>query len=197
MIILFLSLLVFAYLCGSFSSAIIVCKIMGLPDPRTQGSGNPGATNVLRMGGKAIAAAVLILDAFKGLAPLVVAKIFLSNPLLLGFVGLAAVLGHSYPLFFKFQGGKGVATLIGVLLGIYGGLGLAFLVIWFVMSKLFRYSSLAALTATALTPFLAWFMVSSGYFLPLLLIAVLVFYRHSGNIQRLMNRTEPKIGDKT
>jgi glycerol-3-phosphate acyltransferase PlsY len=191
MVILFL--FIFAYLCGSLSSAIIVCKMMGLTDPRTVGSGNPGTTNVLRIGGKVTAGIVLVLDAFKGLAPLVLAKIFLSNPLLLGFIGLAAILGHIYPIFFKFQGGKGVATLIGVLLGIFWGVGLVFLVVWILMAKIFRYSSLAALTATALMPFVAWGLVSSGYFLPLLLIAILVFYRHRANIQRLLNRTESKI----
>jgi glycerol-3-phosphate acyltransferase PlsY len=191
MIILFL--FIFAYLCGSISSAVIVCKIMGLTDPRTVGSGNPGTTNVLRIGGKVVAVVVLVLDAFKGLLPIVVAKIFISNPFLIGFIGLAAIVGHMYPIFFKFKGGKGVATLIGVLLGIAWSVGLVFLVVWIVMAKVFRYSSLAALTATALMPFVAWGLVSSGYFLPLLLTAILVFYRHRANIQRLRDRTETKI----
>ncbi len=188
--------IILSYLCGSISSAILVCKAAGLPDPRTQGSGNPGATNVLRVGGKGLAAIVLLLDALKGLIPVVLAKLFISNELALGFVAFAAVLGHMYPVFFKFQGGKGVATYIGVLFGVHWTLGLVFLVTWLVVAAIFRYSSLAALVATVAAPFSAFWLVGSYYFAPLLLAAALVLYRHQGNIARLMNRTEPKIGKK-
>lgn len=185
--------LIFSYLCGSLSSAVIVCRLLGLPDPRQAGSHNPGATNVLRIGGKKAAAAVLFLDAFKGFLTVVLAKILISHPLGLGFIALAAILGHMYPVFFKFQGGKGVATLIGVLFGISWLAGAVFVGIWLVVAALFRYSSLAALVASVCSPFFTAWIAGSGYFLPILLGISLLVYRHRGNIQRLLKGTEPKI----
>lgn len=188
--------IVLAYLCASLSSAVLVCKWLKLPDPRRTGSKNPGTTNVLRISGKKPAAAVLLLDATKGLLPVLVAKSLLGPSMAVAWVALAAIIGHMYPLFFKFQGGKGIATLIGVLLAIQWSVGVVFISIWLGMAKLFRYSSLAALTATGVIPFVAWALLGNGYCFPLGLAAALIFYRHRHNIQRLYHHTEPKFGSK-
>tara|TARA_R110000868_G_scaffold318028_1_gene578794 strand:+ start:8877 stop:9464 length:588 start_codon:yes stop_codon:yes gene_type:complete len=188
--------IIIAYLFGSINSAILVCKLLGLPDPRGEGSGNPGTTNVLRLGGKVPAIIVLLLDILKGVIPLLAAKMFGLLDLSVGLVAVAAVLGHVFPLYFKFQGGKGVATLIGVLFAIHWMLGLAFIVIWLFMALVFRISSLAALTATVLMPVAAIWLAGVNYIIPLIVIAVLVVYRHKGNIERLRKGTEPKIGKK-
>lgn len=187
----------FAYLLGSVSSAIVVCRAMGAPDPRTVGSGNPGATNVLRVAGKKAAAITLIGDAAKGFIPVVIGH-GMGLPLdTLGAVGLAAFLGHLFPVFFEFQGGKGVATFIGSLLGIAWPLAIFFGVIWLLVAKLSGYSSLAALTAAALTPLFAW---TRGY--PALLLmaitamVVMLFWRHRSNIRRLLDGTESRVGAK-
>ena len=145
-----------AYLIGSLSFAVIVSRVMGLNDPRTYGSGNPGATNVLRSGSKAAAAVTLLLDALKGLVPVLLVKLFGEHFGLgdstLALVALAAFLGHLYPVFFGFKGGKGVATALGVLLGISGWLGLATALTWLLIAVFFRYSSLAALVASIFAP---------------------------------------------
>ena len=138
------TLIALAYLLGSVSTAIIVCKLMGLPDPRTEGSGNPGATNVLRVGGKKAAAITLFGDTLKGLLPVLIARAFTSDPLILGLVGLAAFLGHLYPVFFGFKGGKGVATMLGVLFGYSWWVGLATAATWLIVAKVFKVSSLSA-----------------------------------------------------
>ncbi|HEY5789789.1 MAG TPA: glycerol-3-phosphate 1-O-acyltransferase PlsY, partial [Gammaproteobacteria bacterium] len=143
-----------AYLLGSLSSAVIVCRLAGLPDPRSGGSGNPGATNVLRLGGKRLAAVTLLGDLLKGLLPVLAARLLGVEPALLGVIALAAFLGHLYPLFFGFRGGKGVATALGVLLGLDWVVGLATLLTWLAVALLSRYSSLSSLVATALAP--AW-----------------------------------------
>ena len=140
---LFLPLL--AYLAGSVSTAIIVCRLMKLPDPRSEGSGNPGATNVLRVGGKKAAALTLIGDALKGFIPVLVANLIDATPLIVGLTALGAVLGHLYPLFFGFKGGKGVATSFGSLFGISSVVGLLTVTTWLAFSLTFRISSLAAL----------------------------------------------------
>jgi len=137
-------LILVAYLLGSISSAIIVCRIMGLSDPREQGSGNPGATNVMRIGGKKAAAITLLGDMLKGLIPVVIAQVFNVDPLILSLVVFAAFIGHLYPIFFGFAGGKGVATSFGVLLGAHWMLGLAVAVTWYVVYKLSNISSLSA-----------------------------------------------------
>src|SRR3569833_2803763 len=151
-----LLLTVAAYLVGSLSAAIIVCKLLGLPDPRTQGSRNPGATNVLRFGGKKAAAIVLVGDSVKGLLPVLVAQWLRVDDNVLAAVGLAAVLGHLYPLFFGFHGGKGVATAFGVLLGIAWPVALAAVATWLLVAKIFRIASLAALIAALLAPLFLW-----------------------------------------
>jgi len=176
-----------AYLIGSISCAIIVCRLMGLPDPREQGSGNPGATNVMRFGGKKAAIITLLGDLLKGLIPVYAAKL-LNIPIeLLAATGLAAFMGHLYPVFFKFKGGKGVATSIGVLLGFSWLLGFAFIGTWLAAYKLGKISSLSALVASILSPIYAWFIVGDVTLMGAsLLMTVLLVWRHKSNIQKLL-----------
>jgi len=184
----------FAYLLGSLSSAIIVCRLMGLPDPRTQGSHNPGATNVLRLGGKKAAAITLAGDMIKGLIPVVVAQALDAKPGVLASVGLAAFLGHLYPVFFRFQGGKGVATFIGVSLGVHWLLGLAVVATWLIIARLFRISSLAALIAAALAPFYAWSMeIATAINIVIAIMTLMLLWRHRTNIVQIFQGTEGKI----
>ena len=185
-----------AYCFGSISSAIIVCRIMRLPDPRTSGSNNPGATNVLRIGGKKAAVITLIGDLLKGLVPMLIAKMLTDNAMVIALVGGAAFLGHLYPVFFGGKGGKGVATATGVFLGLSWSLTLVLLAIWLSMAVLFRYSSLAALSAAALAPFFVlWLLPGLSFFLLSLVIAVLLFWRHKENLSRLLSGLESKIGN--
>ena len=185
----------FAYALGSVSSAIIVCRILDLPDPRKEGSKNPGATNVLRFGGKKAAAVTLIGDVLKGLIPVVVGSILGLEPLLLAAVGLAAFLGHLYPLFFGFQGGKGVATAFGVLIGFSWPVGLALAVTWLVAAKIVRISSLSALIAAVLAPIYVWWFTQTPVLLTAAcLISALLFWRHRSNIRRLLAGEESSIG---
>ena len=187
-----------AYLLGSVSSAIITCKLMGLPDPREQGSGNPGATNVLRIGGKKAALFTLTGDMLKGLVPVAVANVLNVNDSVLGSVALAAVLGHLYPLYFGFQGGKGVATTWGALLGIHWVLGLVWVFTWLLVAALFRISSLSALIATTLTPLYSYWLLSSPWLTVLnAVIAALIIWRHRTNIRNLIEGTESRIGTRT
>ena len=187
-------LILIAYLFGSLSAAIILCRLLALPDPRTQGSGNPGATNVLRIGGKKAAAATLLLDMLKGLLPVLLARSLAASLEVQALVAFAAFLGHLYPVFFRFQGGKGVATALGVLLGLNWLVGLATIATWLVMAFLFRISSLAALTAILLTPGFFWLLDRQP---PLLLaaavIALMLFWRHRSNIRKLLDGTEGRI----
>ena len=186
-----------AYLLGSVSAAIITCRLMGLPDPRESGSNNPGATNVLRLGGKKAAAITLIGDMLKGLLPVLIAKSLTGDPLIISLTALGAFLGHLYPVFFGFQGGKGVATAIGAMFGLSVAGGLMLAATWLVVSLLFRISSLAALVAFALAPLYLW--LSLGQWPPVVimtLMSALLFWRHSANIRRIMAGTEPKIGKK-
>ena len=187
---------VLAYLIGSLNFAIIVCKIAGLPDPRQEGSRNPGATNVLRMGGKKLAAIVMAGDALKGLIPVLIARAFDIHGLELSFVAMAAVLGHMYPIFFRFQGGKGVATILGAIFGLSAFVGLLVVLTWFIIAKLFKYSSLASLCSIILLPIYLVIFSNTAYVAPMIIIMILIVYRHRQNIQRLINRTEPKIGKK-
>jgi len=184
-----------AYLIGSLSAAIIICKLMGLPDPRTQGSRNPGATNVLRIAGKKTAVLVLLGDMLKGLIPLLVARAFEVEDHILAAVGLAAFLGHLYPIYFGFHGGKGVATSLGILLGLSWPLAAAVLATWLFMARGFRISSLSALTAAIAAPLYTWLLLES---VPLLVmvcvISTMLLWRHRGNIQRLISGAEGKIG---
>ncbi|WP_066710326.1 glycerol-3-phosphate 1-O-acyltransferase PlsY [Curvibacter delicatus] len=197
---------VVAYLIGSLSFAVIVSRVMGLNDPRTYGSKNPGATNVLRSGSKKAAIATLLLDAAKGWLPVALVHWF-GKPYgleagTLALVGLGAFLGHLYPVFFRFQGGKGVATALGVLLGLDWVLGLATAATWLIMAFFFRYSSLASLAAAVFAPVyyifgdgLAWTMEGPILF-AVSVMALLLIYRHAENIGRLARGTESKIGQK-
>jgi len=195
------------YLIGSLSFAIIVSRVMGLNDPRTFGSKNPGATNVLRSGSKTAAVVTLLLDACKGWLPVMLVKWY-GKPYGLeegtvAMVGLAAFVGHLYPVFFKFIGGKGGATALGVLLGISWILGLAVAATWLLMVYLFRYSSLATLTVAVLTPAYyifgdgtVWYM-NKAVLLSLSLISLFLIYRHAQNIGRLTKGTESRWGKKS
>ena len=194
------------YLLGSLSFAVIISRIMGLSDPRTYGSKNPGATNVLRSGNRAAAALTLLLDAAKGWLAVMLAD-WLGRPYGLqegsmALTGLAAFVGHLYPVFFRFSGGKGVATALGVLLGISPLLGLATAATWLLVAWLFRYSSLAALIAALMAPAyyvlgegLAWF-INARVMLALSAMSVLLLYRHAENIGRLARGTESRMGRK-
>ena len=191
-----LLLVLVGYLFGSLNSAIIVCKCMGLPSPRSVGSGNPGATNVLRLGSKPAAAITLLGDVVKGVIPVVIGHLLHVEPIYLAWIALAAVLGHLWPIFFGFKGGKGVATTIGVLLAVNIWVGLAVVLTWLVFALLFRYSSLASLVATVLSPVYAYFLFDHHAWLPLAIMALLVIIRHHANIKRLIQGTESKIGQK-
>ncbi len=190
-------LVLVAYLLGSLSSAIIVCRLAGLPDPRSGGSGNPGATNVLRLGGKRLAALTLAGDLLKGLLPVLAGHALGLPPVILALVGLAAFLGHLYPVFFRFQGGKGVATSLGVLLGLDWAVGLAAVATWLAVAAVSRYSSLSALVATALAPlWVAWRFGALEPAVACAVMTLLLFWRHAGNIRRLVAGNEPRIGQK-
>jgi glycerol-3-phosphate acyltransferase PlsY len=189
---------VLAYCFGSISSAIIVCRIMGLPDPLKSGSNNPGATNVLRIGGKKAAIITLLGDVLKGLLPVVVARMITEDPLILSLVGLGAFLGHLFPLYFGFNGGKGVATAFGVFIGLSWQLTLVLMGVWLGTALVFRYSSLAALSAAVVAPILVfWLLPGWPYFCLALAIAILLLWRHRENISRLLSGTESRIRLKT
>lgn len=186
---------VLGYVLGSISSAIVVARVMGLPDPRTVGSGNPGATNVLRHGGKKAAAITLVGDILKGVIPVLLARSITSDPQVIAFTALAAFLGHLYPVFFGFKGGKGVATAFGALVAMSGWVGLALVGTWLVMAAISRISSLSALSAAALAPLYAWLLLPSVvYFYVTLLMSALLVWRHRSNIRKLMAGTEDRIG---
>ena len=184
---------VIAYLIGSLSSAIIVCKFLNLPDPRTQGSMNPGATNVLRIGGKTPAIITLAGDMLKGFLPVLVGHLVGISGFFLGLIAVAAFLGHIYPIFFKFQGGKGVATAAGAILALSPIVGIAALISWLLVAVIFRYSSLAALVAAIVTPIFMLFLGNKAYVLPTLIITVMLIWNHRDNLQRLRSGSESKI----
>ncbi|PIQ43349.1 MAG: acyl-phosphate glycerol 3-phosphate acyltransferase [Gammaproteobacteria bacterium CG11_big_fil_rev_8_21_14_0_20_46_22] len=186
--------LIAAYLIGSVSCAIIVCKSAGLPDPRTQGSGNPGASNILRVAGKTYAVMTLVGDALKGFVAIIVGLTLEVHGVALGLVGLAAVLGHMYPIFFKFKGGKGVATAIGVYFGVSLTLGVVCALVWLALVAILRYASVASLVAAVLAPVLCLFLTHQLYYAPgLALIALMIIWRHRENIDRLRKGTESKF----
>ncbi len=196
-IILFTGL---AYLIGSFSSAIVTCKIMGIEDPRNTGSQNPGATNVLRHGGKKAAIITLLGDMLKGLIPvLVVSQLQLyqlqTDTLIIALVGLFALLGHIFPAYYGFKGGKGVATYYGVILGMNWLVGLIALAIWLGMAAIVKISSLSALVSIFFTPFILWYFSQSVELTSAVaLMSILVFWRHKQNIKSLLQGSENKIG---
>lgn len=182
------------YLLGSISTAVIVCKLWGLPDPRFTGSGNPGATNVLRIGSKLAAAVTLLGDAAKGFLPVALARWLEADLNLAAAVGLAAFIGHLYPVFFGFRGGKGVATALGVLTGIHWGLGLLLAATWLVVAKISKISSLSALTAAALAPFYAhWILRTPSITAVVTVMAAWLIFRHRDNISRLLRGEESRI----
>lgn len=184
--------IIIGYLVGSLSSAILVCKAMGLPDPRSQGSGNAGATNVLRIGGKLPAGLVLLGDILKGLLVVLVAKAIGVQGFMLALVALATVVGHMFPVYFKFKGGKGIATAFGCILVLSFWLAIFCLIIWLIVVGLTRYVSLASLIAIVLATVIILF-VHTNYFLPIAIVAILIIWRHMDNITRLKAGTESKI----
>ncbi|ENJ1361671.1 glycerol-3-phosphate 1-O-acyltransferase PlsY [Vibrio vulnificus] len=186
---------IIAYLLGSISSSVLICRVLRLPDPRGVGSNNPGATNVLRIGGKGAAAAVLLCDMLKGTIPVWSGYYLGIDPVLLGVIAIAACLGHMYPLFFHFQGGKGVATALGAIAPIGLDLTGMIMVTWLLVAILFRYSSLAALVTVLLAPMYTW-MIKPQYTLPVGMLCCLIVLRHHQNIRRLFTGEEPKIGEK-
>ncbi|KTD38935.1 transmembrane protein [Legionella nautarum] len=193
-VLVFIFFVVLGYLSGSVCSAVIVSRLFSLPDPRISGSQNPGATNVLRLAGKKYAAMVLIADMLKGLLPVLLAKLFDADPITISFTCLAAVLGHMYPVFFGFRGGKGVATAIGALLGLHFILGVMVIATWLLVANFTRYSSLASIISMVLAPLYALLTIGRlDIFPPLFFIALFVLYKHRNNITRLIDGDEPKI----
>ena len=190
-----IALIVLAYLLGSISAAIITCKLMGLPDPRSTGSKNPGATNVLRIGNKKAAAVTLFGDFLKGLIPVLIGHLLEIEPQGLALIAMAAFLGHLYPIFFGFQGGKGVATAFGVILGLSWQVALAAILTWLIIAKVFKISSLAALIAAVLTPFYCWLLAPQiEYMIMLAVLSLILIWRHQSNIRNLLSGSEGKIG---
>lgn len=186
-----------AYMFGSISSAVLVSRLFGLPDPREQGSKNPGATNVLRLGGKKAAAITLIGDAVKGLIPVLLAKVLDAEAAVVALAGLGAFVGHLYPVFFGFKGGKGVATALGVLGGFSWMIGLAVAGTWLITAFLTRISSLSALVAASLAPVYVWLILRSEELtLVTVVMAGLLVWRHRPNIERLLRGEESRIGRK-
>lgn len=190
-----IGLVLAGYLIGSVASAVVVCRLLGLPDPRGAGSRNPGATNVLRLGGRKAAVITLAGDLLKGAAPVLAGKLLLASPPILAATALAAFLGHLYPVFFGFKGGKGVATGFGAVLGLAWPVGLTMAGTWLVVALVTRYSSLSALTAAALAPVYTLLLAPvPAYVAAVCAMALLLVWRHRDNIQRLLAGTESKIG---
>lgn len=196
-IVIQIFIVVIAYLLGSINSAIIVSYAMNLPDPRTSGSGNPGTTNVLRTGNKIAAAITLLGDLLKGFIPVIATNYLIGNEPIIAMVGLAALFGHMFPIYYRFQGGKGVATTLGVMLGVDWMLGLIWVAFWLSTALLLRYSSLAALVATTLVLMLSWYWSFSFWIVGMLaIITALIFWRHRCNIKNLIIGNEGKLGKK-
>lgn len=189
------SLPALAYLLGSVSTAVIIARVMGLPDPREVGSKNPGATNVLRYGGKAAAVLTLAGDMLKGVVPVLIARALTADAVIITLCGFAAFLGHLFPVFFGFRGGKGVATSLGVWLALNLWVGLALIATWVIMALLFRYSSLSALVASALAPlYVAWLSPGAPYLSTMIVMSAILILRHRANISKLIAGKEAKIG---
>ena len=187
-------LVVAAYLLGSVSSAIIVCRLMGLPDPRTLGSNNPGATNVMRIGGRKAAAVTLLGDTLKGLLPVLGCHLLGGDALLFALVAMAAFLGHLYPVFFGFKGGKGVATALGTQFGLDWRIGGAVALVWLIMAKGLKISSLAALISMTLAPLFVWlFWPAPELIFMQACMSLLLIWRHRSNIRKLLSGAEDKI----
>ncbi|WP_438811600.1 glycerol-3-phosphate 1-O-acyltransferase PlsY [Shewanella algae] len=185
-------MIVAAYLLGSISSAVLVCRLKGLPDPRGKGSGNPGATNVLRIGGTWAAAMVFFFDMLKGALPTYTAYLMGIDAIWLGVIAIAACLGHIYPIFFGFKGGKGVATALGAMAPIGEGLALCLMGTWLLVVLLTRYSSLAALVTALSAPVYTWWL-DDRFTLPVAMLSTLIIIRHKDNIRRLLKGEESKM----
>ncbi len=186
-------LVILAYFVGSVSSAIVVCKLLELPDPRTEGSQNPGATNVLRIAGKKEAAAVLLFDVLKGFLFVFIGSIYALPANMLAVIGLSATLGHMFPIYYRFKGGKGVATFLGVMFGLHFLLGVVCAAIWLAMLRLTHYSSASSLTMVLAAPFMAIIFTNNFLtFIPLLLLTVVIYVKHRANIGRLIDGKESK-----
>jgi len=184
-----------AYLLGSVSSAVVIARLMGLRDPRDVGSGNPGATNILRYGGKAAAILTLAGDILKGVIAVLIARALTADDVVIALTGFAAFLGHLFPVFFGFRGGKGVATALGVWLALSPWVGLLLIATWVVMAVLFRYSSLSALTAAVAAPlYVAWLAPGMPYLATMIVMSAILIFRHRSNIRNLLAGTEAKIG---
>lgn len=192
-----IALVVLAYLAGSVASAVVVCRLLGLSDPRAAGSRNPGATNVLRLHGRRAAALVLVGDVGKGSVPVLLAATFGSGPWVTALAGVAAFAGHLYPVFFGFHGGRGVATLVGVVLAAHWPSGIACIATWLVMAAAFRYSSLASMTAAVLTPLYTWLLGGApALAVCFAMMAAVLLYRHRPNIRNLLAGRESRIGTR-
>lgn len=192
--LVFLFVVIIGYLCGSICTAVVVSKLFALPDPRALGSKNPGATNVLRLAGKKYAAIVLLGDILKGLIPVLFARIIGADAIAVSFTCLAVVLGHMYPVFFGFKGGKGVATAIGAFLGLHFMFGVLVIATWLIVANFTRYASLASITAMVLAPvFMLMTVTRLDVFPPIVLIALFILYKHRNNVTRLIDGDEPKI----
>lgn len=188
-------LVIFGYLSGSIASAVIVCRILGREDPRTLGSGNPGTTNVYRLYGRRAACLTLAGDLLKGAIPVIAAGLTDAPDFIIAATGMAAFLGHLYPVFFNFRGGKGVATLTGIILAVNWLLGLVFIGTWLSLALLFRYSSLSSISATLLTPVYCWLLLHSpAYIISFTSMTVLLIYRHRQNVMNLIAGREPRLG---
>jgi len=190
-IIFIVLIVIFAYLLGSISTAIITCKLMGLPDPRSEGSENPGATNVLKIGGKKAAIITLVGDLLKGFIPVLAGVMLGADELMLSLIAVAAFLGHLYPVFFGFKGGKGVATAFGVILGISLPVAVAVLIVWLSVYYFFKLSSLAALSTALATPLLFFYIDGSiTYTIMSGILSAMLILRHRSNIEKLIDGTE-------
>jgi len=188
---------VVAYLVGSFSTAIVTCKLMGLEDPRSGGSNNPGATNVLRLGGKKAAIITLIGDMLKGLIPVLAVSLLFDDDRATALAALFAFLGHVFPVYYGFRGGKGVATFYGAVLAISWQTGLVALLIWLAMAAITKISSLSALVSIFCTPFILWYISQSmALTLASAMMSLIVFWRHKKNIRSILQGSEPRIGQK-
>jgi glycerol-3-phosphate acyltransferase PlsY len=186
---------IFAYLLGSVSSAIVIARLSGLQDPRDVGSGNPGATNILRYGGKKAAVLTLLGDVLKGVVPVLIARALSGDSLVVALTILAAFLGHVFPLYHGFKGGKGVATAFGTLVAMNVWVGLVIIGSWLLMAVTTRYSSLSAITVSVLAPvYVWWFTREPALILATAVMSLLLLWRHRSNIQKLLAGTETKIG---
>ncbi|PKF78603.1 glycerol-3-phosphate acyltransferase [Vibrio sp. vnigr-6D03] len=191
-----LIMIISAYLLGSISSAVLICRLFRIPDPRTTGSHNPGATNVLRSGSKFAAVSVLLIDMLKGTIPVWLSWYLGVEDVILGIVAIAACLGHMYPLFFHFRGGKGVATALGSMAPMGLGLMGMLMATWVTVVFFTRYSSVASILTTLIAPLYTWWF-RPEYTLPVSMLCCLIILRHHQNIKRLYEGTEPKVGDRT